>query len=301
MTDANRPASVASSAGGETGRLLSVCVKHPRDAFESPARSAREWRALNFTAPPDFARACDEYDRWLTLLAESGAVIQVLPAGDDAGLDSIYTRDASVLTPDGVVLCRMGKAARSSEPAAQAGAYRAWRVPVVGAIEAPGQLEGGDVVWLDARTVAVGRGYRTNAAGLAQFRALAGESVTVIEVPLPHWRGQHDVFHLMSMISPVDRDLAVVYEPLLPVPFREALLDRGWTLVAVPDAEFETTGANVLALAPRHCLAVDGNPVTRRRLEAAGATVAVYAGTDICLKGGGGPTCLTRPLARASV
>ena len=169
----------------------------------------------------------------------------------------------------------------------------------MGAIEAPGQLEGGDVLWLDARTVAVGRGYRTNDAGIAQLRALLADDVDeVIVVPLPHWRGAGDVFHLMSIISPVDRDLAVVYSPLLPVPFREHLLERGIELVEVPDEEFDTMGANVLAIAPRRCVMVAGNPVTRARLERAGAEVLEYDGSEISLKGGGGPTCLTRPLRR---
>jgi N-dimethylarginine dimethylaminohydrolase len=122
--------------------------------------------------------------------------------------------------------------------------------------------------------------------------------VTVLTVPLPHWRGAGDVFHLMSTISPVAPDLAVVYAPLLPVPFREWLLDRGITLIEVPDDEFDSMGANVLALGPRRCLMLDGNPRTRARLEAEGVEVHVYAGQEISVKGGGGPTCLTRPLSR---
>ena len=171
--------------------------------------------------------------------------------------------------------------------------------PIAGRIAPPGLLEGGDVIWLDRRTVAVGRGYRTNDEGIAQLRLLLGDSIDeLIVVPLPHWRGPGDVFHLMSMISPVDRDLAVVYSPLMPVTFRETLCARGITLVEVPDDEFETMGANVLAIGPRRCIMVAGNPMTRARLEQAGAQVAEYEGLDISLKGGGGPTCLTRPLQR---
>ena len=155
------------------------------------------------------------------------------------------------------------------------------------------------MAWLGPRTVAVGRGYRTNDAGIAQLRALLGDSADeFITVSLPHWRGAEDVFHLMSIISPVDSDLAVVYSPLLPVPFREQLLARGETLIEVPDEEFGRMGANVLALAPRRCVLLDGNPITRARLEAAGASVLTYEGSEISLKGGGGPTCLTRPLVR---
>ncbi len=287
------------SSLGETGRITDVVVRHARDAFVSPARIAAEWRSLNFLAPPDHAQACAEYDALFALLAEGGATVRLLPAGDSVGLDSIYTRDASAVVATGAVLCRMGKPARAGEPDAHAAAFAAWGVPIAGRIEPPGRLEGGDVVWLDAHTVAIGRGYRTNDAGIAQFAALAGPDVTCLTVPLPHWRGPGDVFHLMSMLSPVDRDLAVVYAPLLPVPLRERLLDRGITLIEVPEEEFESMGANVLALAPRECLMVEGNPVTRRRLEAAGAHVRTYDGAEISLKGGGGPTCLTRPLARA--
>jgi N-dimethylarginine dimethylaminohydrolase len=172
-------------------------------------------------------------------------------------------------------------------------------LPILGTILPPGRLEGGDVVWLDRRTIAVGRGYRTNDAGIGQLRTLLGDTVDeVVVVPLPHWRGSADVFHLMSIVSPIDRDLAVVYSPLMPVPFRELLLNRGMTLVEVPDEEFASMGANVLATAPRRALMLAGNPVTRDRLERAGAHVIEYKGDNISLKGGGGPTCLTRPLLR---
>jgi N-dimethylarginine dimethylaminohydrolase len=282
----------------EWGRIASLVVKHPREGFRDARRIAGEWRALNFTAAPDFDRACEEYDAFLAALADGDATVHRLPDASGAGLDSIYVRDASVLVPSGVVLARMGKSARLAEPDAQAETFAALDVPIAGRIEPPGQLEGGDVVWFDERTLAVGRGYRTNDAGIDQLRSLAGADVDVIVVPLPHWRGPTDVFHLMSIVSPVDRDLAVVYPRLLPVPFRERLLDLGITFVDVPDEEFDSMGANVLAIAPRVCVMLDGNPVTRARLERAGARVVVYQGTEISLKGGGGPTCLTRPLAR---
>jgi N-dimethylarginine dimethylaminohydrolase len=198
-----------------------------------------------------------------------------------------------------MVLCRMGKPQRSTEPAVQGEAFAGLDIPVLGEIRAPGRIEGGDVVWFDDHTVAVGRGYRTNDDGIAQFQDLLGPDVDLIVVPLPHYRGPADVFHLMSIISPVDEDLAVVYSPLMPVVFREWLIAGGIDLVEVPDEEFETMGANVLAIAPRRCVMVEGNPVTRDRLEDAGATVAEYDGTEISLKGGGGPTCLTRPIERA--
>ena len=285
--------------GGEVGTLRRVLVKHARTAFADPDEVARDWKTLNFTAPPDIARAAAEYDRFVEYVKSTGAEVLALPVDRDTTLDSIYVRDASLVTPHGIVLCRMGKPERGTEPSAQRRAVESWGLPIVGTITPPGTIEGGDVVWLDARTVVVGRGYRTNDAGITQLRDLLGSAVDeVIVVPLPHWRGPGDVFHLMSIISPVDRDLAVVYSPLMPVPFREMLAARGIQLVEVPEQEFESMGANVLALAPRVCLMVEGNPVTQSRLEAAGARVQTYAGTEISLKGGGGPTCLTRPLER---
>jgi len=209
-------------------------------------------------------------------------------------------RDASIVCDRGLILCRMGKSQRVEEPAAQERAVSAGHMPVTiaGRIEPPGRLEGGDVIWLDARTVVVGRGYRTNADGIRQLRAILGSRVEVVEVPLPHWHGPNDVMHLMSLISPIDHGIAVVYSRLLPVPFREWLLDRGIHLVEVPDEEFVSMGTNVLALAPRRCLILAGNPRTRLALERAGADVVEYEGTEISLKGAGGPTCLTRPLER---
>ena len=277
-----------------------VLVKHPREAFGDQRRITREWSALNYSGAPDLARAVEEHDRLVDILRESGARVELLPADGETTLDSIYARDASIVSPRGVILGSMGKPARAGEPAAQERALRAMKnaPAVAGRIEPPGTLEGGDVIWLDDRTIVVGRGYRTNAEGVRQLRSLLGGDVTLVEVPLPHWRGPADVMHLMSLISPVDKDLAVVYSPLLPVPFRELLLERGFTLVEVPDAEFESMGTNVLALAPRRCLVLDGNPRTRAALEAAGANVIEYRGDEISVKGAGGPTCLTRPLAR---
>jgi len=289
------------TAQSEMGTLTRLLVKHARDAFEGPGAIAAEWRALNFTAAPDFARAIDQYEAFLGLLQSSDCEIVMLPKADGVGLDSIYVRDASVVCDRGVILCNMGKPQREREPAAQEMALRRLGCAIVGSIRPPGRLEGGDVVWLNERTIAVGRGYRTNDAGIAQLGSHLGDSIDeLMTVPLPHWRGADHVFHLMSIISPVDRDLAVVYSPLIPVPFREQLVEQGMTLVEVPDDEFESMGANVLAIAPRRCVMMAGNPITRARLEAAGAQVLEYEGSEISLKGGGGPTCLTRPLQRRS-
>jgi N-dimethylarginine dimethylaminohydrolase len=287
----------------EVGRLTRVLVKHARDAFGDAGSIAAQWKELNFTAPPDFHRAVDEYDRFLDIIRSTGARIEMLSRHGEVGLDSIYVRDASVVCGRGLILCNMGKPQRAGEPADQATALQALEppIPLVGAIQPPGHLEGGDVVWLDSRTVAVGRGYRTNDEGIRQFRRLLGDSIDeLLVVPLPHWRGSSEVLHLMSLLSPIDRDLAVVHSPLMSVPFRERLEQRGVTLVDVPDSEFETMAANVLALAPRRCLMLAGSPRTRVALENAGAEVFEYKGEEISIKGAGGPTCLTRPLSRAS-
>lgn len=282
----------------DVGPWNRIVVRHVRDGFVDDATIAGQWRALGFTERPDFARAVDQYDAFVQQLETSGApVISCADIVPGLSLDSIYVRDASVMCARGAILCRMGKPQRESEPAALAECYRSMGIPIAGTIEPPGTLEGGDLTWLGPRLPAVGRSYRTNDEGIRQLRELLGDTIDALLVtPLPHYRGPGDVFHLMSIISPVDHNLAVVYSPLMSVPFREALLGLGYSLVEVPPEEFDTMGANVLALAPRKCLMVEGNPQTRAALERAGAEVLVYDGSEISIKGGGGPTCLTRPI-----
>ena len=282
----------------DVGALRRVVLKHARDALVDQASVDAQWRPLHYLASPAFDEACRESEALATLLESLGIEVAWMPPAE-VGMDSLYVRDASVVSDRGVILCSMGKAARRQEPEAARVAYDALGVPVIGAIDGGGRLEGGDVVWIGPRSVAVGRGYRTNDEGIRQLAALLGDAVDeVLTVPLPHWNGPDDVFHLMSVISPLDRDLALVYSPLLPVPFRETLLSRGFELVEVPDAEFDSLGGNVLATAPRVAVAVAGNPETRRRMEAAGVRVHTFRGEEICAKGCGGPTCLTRPLER---
>lgn len=283
----------------EYGQLAAVLMKHPRDAFINDAAIAAQWRELNFSAPPDLARAVDEYERFLEIIAGNGCEILLLPESDATTLDSIYTRDASIESPLGIILASMGKRSRTSEPQAQAKALRRSGWPLGGAVALPGHLEGGDLIWLDEKTIAVGQGARTNLEGIQQLRTqLHGTINELIVVPLPDDPGRHDVMHLMSLISPVDRDLAVVYSRLLPDDFKDTLQRREYRLIDVPDDEYDMMATNVLALAPRECVMLDGNPRTRAALEKAGAAVHVYDGHEISLKGGGGPTCLTRPLVR---
>ena len=283
----------------DVGRLQRVVLKHARDAFVGPQRVEEQWQELNYLSSPEYDAACRESDAFAALLEGMGTEILWMPA-EDRGMDSLYVRDASIVTNAGVILCCMGKEARRPEPEAQRVAFEALGVPVLGAIEWEGRVEGGDVTWIGPSTLAVGRGYRTNAEGIRQLSALLGPDIEVVEVALPHWQGPSDVFHLMSMISPLADDLALVYSPLLPVPFRQLLLERGISLVEVPDEEFDTMGCNVLAVAPRVAVAVEGNPLTKARMEEAGVEVHLYEGTEISRKGCGGPTCLTRPLERGA-
>ncbi|MGD2111656.1 MAG: arginine deiminase family protein [Phycisphaerae bacterium] len=283
----------------DVGAIRRLLIKHVRDAFVSDQAIERQWQALHYRGRPHLPDAIREYDCFVTMLERLGIELHFLPVDDTVGLDSLYARDASIACANGMILCNMGKAARRTEPAAQAALFRSLEIPIHGAVTGKGRVEGGDVVWLDQRTLAVGRGYRTNDEGIRQLRVLLADCIDeLVVVPLPHWRGPDDVFHLMSMISPIDRDLALVYSPLLPVPFRENLRSRGFTLIEVPDDEYATMACNVLAVAPRECIMLDGNPETRALLQDAGAAVSVFDGREICFNGAGGPTCLTRPIRR---
>ena len=225
--------------------------------------------------------------------------IYSFPHDNSVSIDSIYCRDASIATDEGMIICNMGKPARAKEPEAERKAFEKQGIKILGTILSPGTVEGGDVAWLDENTLAVGHTYRTNEEGIRQLRKLLNPAgIEVITVSLPHYKGPTDVFHLMSILSPVDRDLAVVYSPLMPIAFRNELVRRRYRFVEVPDEEFESMACNVLAIAPRKCMIVKGNPKTKAALEKAGCTVLEYVGNEISVKGGGGPTCLTRPIVR---
>lgn len=282
----------------EVKPLRRVLVKHVREAFGDEAAIDDQWAALHYLGRPALSAAIEEYEAFAALLRQGGAELLFLPADPGTGMDSLYVRDAAIATSQGMIVCRMGKAARAGEPAAHQRFFAQHGIPVLGAIEAPGSLEGGDVAWIDPSLLAVGRGYRTNAEGIRQLRQLLHGFAEVVEVDLPHFRGPADVFHLMSIFSPIAEQAAVVYSPLMSVRFRELLVARGFELIEVPEEEFDRLGCNVLALAPGHCLIAEGNPTTCARLRAAGHRVDVFRGREICLQGSGGPTCLTRPLDR---
>ncbi len=274
-----------------TSPLRRVLVRPPQ-----PADAAR-WREYGWRDEPDVAAAAAEHEALREILAGAGAEV-IAVEGDRGNPDAIYAYDPVLVGGAGAVLLRPGKDGRLQEPSALESSLAEAGVPVAARIEAPGTIDGGDTLWLDDRTLLVGRGYRTNAAGVEQLQS-AFPGVDVLSYDLPHWNGRAEVMHLMSLISPLDDDLALVFPRLAPVRLLELLAERGIATVEVPDEEFETMGPNVLALRPRLALGLEGNDETRRRMEAAGVEVLVYQGDEISRKGDGGPTCLTRPILRA--
>jgi len=273
------------------GELRRVLVRRPL------SEDVAAWKDYGWRAAPDPAAARAEHEAFCALLEDAGADV-VVSEHDAGNPDAIYTYDPTLVGPDGAVLLRPGKKGRRGEPEESAAALEAAGVPVTGRIDDPATVEGGDTVWLDETTLLVGIGYRTNSAALGALRA-AFPGTEVIAFDLPHWNGAAEVMHLMSLLSPLDRDLALVYPRIAPTRLMWLLAERGIDVVEVPDEEFETMGPNVLALGPRRALALEGNDETRRRMERKGVDVVTYRGDEISLRGDGGPTCLTRPLLRA--
>ena len=281
--------------------IRTLLLKHPLDAYESQQNIDRQWASLNYSSPPEMDKSISDYNHFVELLGQLNITITFLPKNSRTTLDSVYTHDPVVISNSGAILCNMGKPERSGEPSAIENYLNDLSIPILGKIKNPGLLEGGDVVWLDERHVAVGEGYRSNKEGIDQFRKLLSNLVDeVLTVPLPHWDGPQDCLHLMSMISPLDTDLAVVYSRMMPIPFRSRLLSHGYTLIDVPDSEFNTMACNILAVGPRKCVMLAGNPETQALLISNGVKVWTYDGSEISIKGAGGPTCLTRPLLRES-
>ena len=280
-------------------KLQSVYLKPAKNAFVSDLHLNEQWHDLNYLSKPDYNASIKEYKALEDLLISQEIDLKFFSYNGTTKIDSIYCRDASIATDFGFIICNMGKIGRQNEPISHEETFKSNNELILGRINSPGTLEGGDVAWLDQNTLAVGHTYRTNEEGIEQLKSmLEPKGIEVIVAELPHYKGKNDVFHLMSILSPVDKDMAVVYSPLMPIKFRNTLLDRGFQLIEVPDEEFDSMGCNVLAIAPRTCVMVNGNPVTKQRLEAAGCSVFTYMGKEISIKGGGGPTCLTRPLQR---
>jgi len=274
--------------------LRRVLVRRPDACFGNA--DPEQW---HYTARPDLDAALREHDDLVAILRQADIEVIYHDHPDNDSADAIYTHDPSIVTERGAILLNMGKTLRDGEPTATAAVYHGLDIPILARIRDPGRAEGGDLLWLDRHTLAVGQGFRTNADGLRQLAAaLEPIGVSVVGVELPFFQGEQACLHLMSLISLVDRDLALVYSPLLPVSFWRLLRDRGFGTVEVPEEEFGSMGPNVLALGPRRCLMLEGNPVTLARLERAGCTVETYVGREISLKAEGGATCLTRPLLR---
>jgi dimethylargininase len=273
-----------------TAPLRRVLVRAPR------AEDLHGWQACGWRGEPDAAGIAREHEALCAVLEDGGAEVLRAESAAEGNPDAIYTYDPVIVSDEGALLLNPGKEIRRAEPAALAEDLERAGVPVAGRLSRDEWAEGGDFCWLDARTLLAGRGYRTNSDGIRAVERLLN-SVEVLVFDLPHWHGQDEVMHLLSLLSPVADDLVVAYPPLLPVRLAQLLEERGIEVVPVPDEEFESMGTNVLALAPRVALMADGNPETRRRLEKAGVEVLVYEGKELS-KGDGGPTCLTRPILR---
>jgi len=276
--------------------LKKVLVRRPDKAFGNADPTL--W---HYVSRPDLEKAQAEHDALVEILREAGCEVLYHDVELPECADAIFTHDPVIVTDEGSIVLRMGKEQRRGEEAAIGRALEGLGVPTLATLEGEATAEGGDLMWLDHDTLAVGHGYRSNAEGLRQLTAaLRPLGVETVEVQLPYGDGPDSCLHLMSLISMLDHDLAVVYLPLLPVPFVQMLNDRGIALVEVPDEEYPTMGPNVLALAPRRCLMIEGNPTTKKRIEVAGCEVLTYRGDELSLKAEGGATCLTRPILRSS-
>ncbi|TKB09746.1 amidinotransferase [Desulforhopalus sp. IMCC35007] len=282
-----------------TGKIRSIVLKKPDDAFISQDHLNRAWQRFNYVQVPDYQKALEEFSVFEEIIRSHVGNILYLPQSESVGLDSIYTHDSLKVTNKGAVYFNTGKVLRQKESFESQKLLEAAGVPTLGRITSPGLMEGGDVVWLDERTVAIGLGYRTNMAGVEQFKEITRELIDdYVLVPMPHGDGEDQCLHLMSVISLVSDSLAVVYSRYMPVVFRRLLLDRGVRLIEVGDTEYQNLGSNVLALAPNICVIMEGNPLIKQALEDAGCQVHTYPGRNVSFYGTGGPTCLTCPVCR---
>jgi len=279
--------------------LQRVLVCSPRTAGWNRPEYAARWRDLGYRHAPDFAKAQAQHDALCQQLAAAGAEIIELAPSHDLSLDAVYAHDASLATDFGLVVMRPGKANRVSEGHHHGAFCVRFAIPMLAKIIAPGTTEAGDMIWLDAKTLLIGHGYRTNAAGIHQMRdVLARKGVEVLSAPLPHGAGPSECLHLMSLISLLDEHTALVDLPWLAVATVELLKGRGFKFIEIDSSERETLACNVLALGNKRLLAIEENRKTNTRLSEAGFEVRTFPGSELCINGGGGPTCLTRPLLR---
>lgn len=279
--------------------LRRVVLCRPENAGWQDVPRAQSWQALSYLHAPVFTQAERQHNSLERLLTEAGAEVNFLPADPNFSLDAVYVHDASLITDHGAILMRMGKDCRRHEPAQHARYFESSGIPLLGEIKAPAMAEAGDIVWLEARTVLVGRGYRTNDAGIAQLGSmLAPFEVEVIAAPLPHGQGPQYCLHLMSLLSLLDEKTVLVDLAWLAVQTVELLQQRGYRFIEIDQSERATLACNVLALGDGKLIALSENAKTNQRLEQHGFQVLAFAGSEIGINGGGGPTCLTRPLLR---
>jgi len=283
-----------------TGELLQVMVCPPAHAGWNVPKKSAIWHDLGFRHAPDFAVAESQHESLCRLLTNAGAEIVTLPTSEDLTMDGVYVHDASLATRHGLVLMNPGKPNRVPEPQAHAAFCRQLGLPVLGAITPPGTSESGDIVWLDSQTLLVGHGYRTNKTGIEQLRSLfAPDKVEVVSAPLPHGQGPSACLHLMSLMSMLDEHTILVDLPWLAVETVELFKGRGFRLIEIDYSERDTLACNVLSLGNNRLIAIEENSKTNQRLRDAGFEVGTFPGSEISINGGGGPTCLTRPLRRA--
>jgi len=282
-----------------TGALERVLICSPRTAGWNQPERAAHWQALGFHHAPDFAEAQSQHEALCGELKAAGAEVVELPPGPNLSLDAVYTHDASLPTDYGLIVMRPGKSNRVAEGPHHSSFCETLDIPTLGQITPPGTTEAGDIVWLDAKTLLIGHGYRTNASGIQQMRdLLASRGVQVLSAPLPYGPGPSACLHLMSLISLLDERTALVDLPWLAVETVELLKSRGFNFIEIDASERETLACNVFALGNNRLLAVEENHSTNARLRQAGFDVRTFPGSELCLNGSGGPTCLTRPLLR---
>jgi N-dimethylarginine dimethylaminohydrolase len=282
----------------EYSKIIEVAIRSPLQSFMDEEKLSKEWEPLRFHAKPDFKESIDEFNYFRSLLTDDGIKIIDLPSSNLLTIDSIYTRDSILISKQGLILCNMGRSSRTPEAIENFKTLSSKGYEIAGQIKAPGTLEGGDFIWIDNNHAAVGLGPRTNAEGINQLKKILGPEVNLHIVNLPDPDHPDDVLHLMSIISPLDEDLALIYKPLMPETFISWLSNLGIKFVEVSDTEYNLMGCNILATSPRSIIMLEDLPKVRLELEHAGCKIRSYKGHEISRKGEGGPTCLTRPLKR---
>ena len=282
-----------------TGKIKAIVLKDPSKAFISQENLKANWEKYNYIDIPKYEESLKEYEKFKSIIEDNVESVFYLPEDPDTGLDSIYAHDSVKITKKGAIFFNTGKELRKNEAVAMEKKFKEIGIPILGKIESPGKMEGGDVLWLDEKTVALGLGYRTNMEGIEQFKKLTKDFIEAyIIVPVPHGQGENECLHLMSLVSLINEKLAVVYSKFMPVFFIEILKNRNIEFIEVDEKEYDYLGSNVLALSPEKALMIEGNENVKNALLEKGIEVLTYSGNNISYFGTGGPTCLTCPIWR---